>query len=342
MSPSSAPLMQKPPAERTFVVAVTVLSLAAVGQLVAVVTALAPQLDLEKIGHSIIASRAAAPTAAATPQASSTTADETSNAAVVNDLIAKGQQLEANGDYQGALDVMNQANQMMPGRAGILYGIALAQNALGKTADAVATLQKLIALPPSQDPADAPYRAQAQAALVQMGGVAPAASTPTAGASPASAATAGNAASMRDDVGIPIGSVMGIVEAQLVDGDPGSKNLRVATKGAGGQQIDSHKFQATVDFYEKDDHDQIVHNDAPRPSEWLSAPVDWSNSEPEIFQVKYRLPLADRGDLPPLQYYGYIVAIYYNGELQDERSDQPALLQQYPPPLHKELPAGNQ
>ncbi|HEY8902737.1 MAG TPA: hypothetical protein VIM48_03460, partial [Chthoniobacterales bacterium] len=156
------------------------------------------------------------------------------------------------------------------------------------------------------------------------------------------AAATGNSASMRDDVGIPIGSVMGIVEAQLVDGDPGTKNLRVATKGAGGQQIDSRKFQATVDFYEKDDHDQIVHNDAPRPSEWLSAPVDWANSEPEIFQVKYRLPLADRGDLPPLQYYGYIVAIYYNGELQDERSDQPALLQQYPPPLHKELSAGNQ
>jgi tetratricopeptide (TPR) repeat protein len=334
--------MQKPPAERTFVVAVTVLSLAAVGQLVAVVTALAPQLDLEKIGHSIVANRATAPAATPTPQASSAAADEASNAAVVNDLIAKGQQLEANGDYQGALDVMSQANQMMPGRAGILYGIALAQNALGKTADAIATLNKLVALPPSQDPADAPYRTQAQAALAQMGGAAPT-SAPTSGGNPPSAATAGNAASMRDDVGIPIGSVMGIVEAQLADGDPGTKNLRVATKGAGGQQIDSRKFQATVDFYEKDDHDQIVHNDAPRPSEWLSAPVDWANSEPEIFQVKYRLPLADRGDLPPLQYYGYIVAIYYNGELQDERSDQPALLQQYPPPLHKELPAaGNQ
>jgi tetratricopeptide (TPR) repeat protein len=336
--------MQKPPAERTFVVAVTVLSLAAVGQLVAVVTALAPQLDLEKIGHSIVASRAAAPAAATNPQASNAAADEASNAAVVNDLIAKGQQLEANGDYQGALDVMNQANQLMPGRAGILYGIALAQNALGKTSDAVATLQKLVALPPSQDPADAPYRAQAQAALTQMGGAAaPAAAGPAAAANTAGATTTGNSASMRDDVGIPIGSVMGIVEAHLVDGDPGTKNLRVATKGGGGQQIDSRKFQATVDFYEKDDHDQIVHNDAPRPSEWLSAPVDWANSEPEIFQVKYRLPLADRGDLSPLQYYGYIVAIYYNGELQDERSDQPALLQQYPPPLHKELPAaGNQ
>ncbi|HEY8902988.1 MAG TPA: tetratricopeptide repeat protein, partial [Chthoniobacterales bacterium] len=164
--------MQKPPAERTFVVAVTVLSLAAVGQLVAVVTALAPQLDLEKIGRSIVASHATAPVAASSGPASSAAADEASNAAVVNDLIAKGQQLEANGDYQGALDVMNQANQMMPGRAGILYGIALAQNALGKTPDAIATLNKLVALPPSQDPADAPYRAQAQAALAQMGGAA--------------------------------------------------------------------------------------------------------------------------------------------------------------------------
>ena len=50
------------------------------------------------------------------------------------------------------------------------------------------------------------------------------------------------------------------------------------------------------------------------------------------------LPLADRGDLPPLQYYGYVVGIYYNGELQDQRAVPVSLLDKFPPPIHKPLP----
>jgi hypothetical protein len=48
------------------------------------------------------------------------------------------------------------------------------------------------------------------------------------------------------------------------------------------------------------------------------------------------MPPTDRGDLPPLQYYGYVVAIYYKGELQDQRAEPVSLLDQFAPPIHKE------
>ena len=53
MTTTSATARPKAPAERTFVVAVTLLSLAAIAQLFAVVIALAPQIDLASIGHSL-------------------------------------------------------------------------------------------------------------------------------------------------------------------------------------------------------------------------------------------------------------------------------------------------
>jgi hypothetical protein len=143
---------------------------------------------------------------------------------------------------------------------------------------------------------------------------------------------------MRDDVGIPIGSVMGIVKAELLDGQAGHKNLRVSVKAGSNEKIDPTKFSATVDFYEQDDQAQVQRNTSPSPFEWLSSPIDWVDAAPEIFEVKYRLPPDDRGDLPALQYYGYVVAIYYDGELQDQRADPPALLEQNAPPLHKDAP----
>jgi hypothetical protein len=205
----------------------------------------------------------------------------------------------------------------------------------GENAKLVEICKRIVALPPSGDPNDAKVRALAQNVLSQTGNTGAVASDATA----APAAAPKDSGGARDDVGIPIGSVMGIVDVKLVNGEPGQKNLRVSTKGASSQKVDPMKFQATVDFYEQDDHGQIVHNDSPRPNEWLSGPaVDWANGDPEIFQVKYRMPLEDRGDLPPLQYFGYVVAIYYDGELQDQRADPPSLLNDHAPALHKDIP----
>jgi len=326
MTTTSATVRPKAPSERTFVVAVTLLSLAAIAQLLAVVVALAPQIDLAKIGHALSShGAAAAPSAADNPE----------NAKQANALMNEAAQFRAENNFQGALEAVTEADRLVPGKPGLMLQMAHDYVQLGKNAEAIAVLNRIVALPPSADPADATYVEQARAAIGQLGGsVAPA---PATSASAPAAASA--AAAPTGDVGIPIGSVMGIVSAEMVNGEPGQKNLRVATKAASGQNVDGQKFVATVDFYEQDDHGQLQHNDAPQVTEWLSYPINWANGDPELFQTKYRMPPADRGDLPPLQYYGYVVGIYYNGELQDQRADPVSLLDKFPPPIHKALPA---
>jgi hypothetical protein len=323
MTTTSATARPKAPSERTFVVAVTLLSLAAIAQLLAVVVALAPQIDLVRLGHSFASHGAAA---------APSSAESAENAKQANALMNEAAQFRAENNFQGALEAVTEADRLVPGKPGLMLQMAHDYVQLGKNAEALAVLNRIIALPPSGDPADAPYIEQARAAVTQLGGtVAPASSQAAAPAAP-------TAAGPTEDVGIPIGSVMGIVSADMLNGEPGQKNLRIATKAGSGQKIDGQKFVATVDFYEQDDHGQLQHNDAPQVTEWLSYPINWANGDPEVFQTKYRMPPADRGDLPPLQYYGYVVGIYYNGELQDQRADPVSLLDKFPPPIHKPLP----
>jgi hypothetical protein len=326
---ATATARPKAPAERTFVVAVTLLSLAAIAQLFAVVIALAPQIDLASIGHSL-APRATSAPAAAPAAPAAVTAE---NAQQANALMNEAEQFRTEGNFRGALEAVTEADRLVPGKPGLMLQMAHDYVQLNKVPEAIAVLNRIVALPPSSDPTDAAYQEKARAAIAQLGGtVAPASAAPATAAAPAAPA------SPADDVGIPIGSVMGIVSADMVNGEPGQKNLRIATKAGRGQQIDGQKFVATVDFYEQDDHGQLQHNDAPQVTEWLSYPINWANGDPELFQTKYRMPPADRGDLPPLQYYGYVVGIYYNGELQDQRAEPVSLLDKFPPPIHKPLP----
>ncbi|MGH8047505.1 MAG: hypothetical protein ACREKL_09685 [Chthoniobacterales bacterium] len=340
---SSQPIA-RPPAERSLFVAVTVLIIAALIQIVAAVIALVPRIDFDKLGRALQSHSTT--TAPAEPAAPAPAPADTQlvNAQQANALLGEAEEFRKSGNLRGRLEALNEANRLVPDKASILYQIAETQFQLGMHDESVAMLKKIVAMPPSPDPADMGALMQAKGALSKLGAAAAQPVNGTESLSPApppeKAAPAEKAPpSARDDVGIPIGSVMGIVKAELLDGEPGHKNLRVAMKAASGEKIDPAKVRATVDFYEQDDQAQIQRNTAPSPSEWLSSPIDWAAADPEIFQVKYRMPIEDRGDVPPLQYYGYVVAIYYDGELQDQRADPPSLLDQYAPPLHKDSPS---
>ena len=347
MSSSQVPPISKAPAERTLLIAVTVLIVVAAVQVVAVGIALAPRIDFDKLGRSL-APRPAPPVAEAPPPAAAVAvapvAPVDDNASQVNALLDEAKKFRDAGNFQGSLEARIEANRLVPNKPGVLLQIASDYASLGKDTEAINVLRKIVALPPGADPADAESITKARAGLAEMTGTGTGPDTGAAAepaAEPAAPPASGDA-SVRDEVGIQAGSVMGIVDAKLLDGDPGQKKLRVSIKAASGQTIDPSKVEANVDFYEQDDHEQIVHNDAPHPAEWLSNPVDWANGDPEIFQLGYRMPLVNRGDLPPLQYYGYVIAIYYNGELQDQRADPPSLLNQYAPALHKDLPAATE
>jgi len=108
-----------------------------------------------------------------------------------------------------------------------------------------------------------------------------------------------------------------IVNARLADSEDGSKKLQVAIKGSSHEQIDSSQEKVQVYFYDQDG-DEIVPSKAQVTSKWLN----WQSGEPQLVEVTYLPESVD----PGIKFAGYVIAVYYKGDLQDCRA-QPARLQ---------------
>ncbi len=140
----------------------------------------------------------------------------------------------------------------------------------------------------------------------------------------------------RDDVDLQLGSTLGIIECKLMDGKPIGRTLRVAMKARPGSSVDVQNIKIHVYFYEKTNDGEVVLTDASIRSEWLSPPVNWNNGNPQILDVLYSGPQASPN---PNTFYGYVVGIYYNGELQDTRAVPVRLARDFPPPLFLTAPS---
>jgi hypothetical protein len=107
-----------------------------------------------------------------------------------------------------------------------------------------------------------------------------------------------------------------ILNADIKGGDGGSKTLQLAIKSRSREPIEVPQVKVQVYFYD-DQNGEIVPSKAQVTSRWLSAPVDWKNGKPELLEVRY---LSDTAD-PDVRFAGYVVAIYYRGDLQDCRAE---------------------
>ncbi len=307
------PTVPKPAPERTFVVAATILGIFALLQLIGAIAVLAPQVRFSTATSST-GSNPGVPAPGTAPVAGLPASPDEAIVAA-NRFLAEADAARSRGDLQGALEALAEADHVYPNDPGILFQMGMMLEDAGQRVEAENVYQAIVALPADPgNPARADFGAQAEARLQAF-------STGAPGAPPATL--------MRDGVGIPIGSLMGIVDSRIVEGEAGYKNLRVATKASPAETIDPGELQVAVFFYEQNDQGEILRSDSSVQSEWLSPPTDWSNDEPELVDIRYSMPADDRGDLPPLQYYGYVMGIYYKGELQDSRAEPVALLDEF-------------
>ncbi len=134
------------------------------------------------------------------------------------------------------------------------------------------------------------------------------------------------------------GASLGIVDARLRDGKPGIKSLRLAVKSRPGSAINVQDVKIHVYFYEQNEEQDVVLTESKVVPQWLSPPVDWTSNEPELLEVQYTLPdselpgSAAANGAPGRKYFGYIVGVFYNNELQDFRSDPASLAKDFPAP----------
>jgi len=262
-----------------------------------------------------------------------------------NQVLEEADTLRAQGDLQSAFDALSEADRLVPEEPGILYQMAVVAFEMGRLTQSRELASRAISMPTLRsDPNYAGVYQQLTLLLSELGAPAQGLSS-TGEALPGTtnpdAAAPGNAAPrasespsapsgssmLRDDSGIPIGSVFGIVEARLTDSDADKKVLRVATKASPTEKVDAADFKVVVYFYEQTDDGSILETESTLVSEWMSPPINWADGDPELLELRYPKPSADSADR---QYFGYVIGIYFKGELQDSRAEPVSLLQQFP------------
>lgn len=110
--------------------------------------------------------------------------------------------------------------------------------------------------------------------------------------------------------------------------------LRVPIKAKRGEKISVSDVDIHVLFYDMIEGKTAVQTSADVSYRFASAPIDWAANEPEVLEVEYsqQPPLAKGPKTERRDYYGYVVRVYYQGQLQDLRAEPEALNAKFPAP----------
>jgi hypothetical protein len=310
----------KKPVGTTFVVAASLLGLAAVAQLMAILVYFGPNFTSSP---APVAAAEPAPTAEPVPAEPAPTpdpaaADEAAQQVRLEELMREIEALESGSTPGSALVPLEEAVTLQPRNPELLSRLASLHEKLGQIELAQGAWKSLLDLGPEAgrflDVAEIRLRLLRPAAPAETGG-----------------------RELRDQIGLQPGSSLGVVDLAVKDGaDGGTKDLRIAVKARPGEPIDGRDVRINVTFYEMM-NGEVVPTTSRVQSMWFTTPVDWKEEGIEILEVKYEVPRLGPDGGPPPDYYGYMVNIYHRGQLQETRADPIDLQELFPPPL-SELP----
>ena len=63
---------------------------------------------------------------------------------------------------------------------------------------------------------------------------------------------------------------------------------------------------------------------------WLTSPRDWTDPTPKFLVATYARPKTQTPSSDGQRYGGFVVRVYFDGQLQDERATPPELLTLFP------------
>ena len=121
------------------------------------------------------------------------------------------------------------------------------------------------------------------------------------------------------------GASLSIIDIRNTHGNLGEQMLKIAIKSQTQELISIPDIKVQVYFYDQQG-EEVVASKAPVTSRWVRSPVEWKDAEPEILEVTYQPDTVT----PDLYYVGYVVAVYYKGELQSYRAAPVKLTNQFP------------
>ena len=279
----------------------------------------------------------------------------TSALSVADRLLKEATALRERGDTTNALARLQEASEKDPKNAQVLAEMATIYESIQNFDRSNETWRRVQEIGPSAGP----LYELADSKLKEGAAATPAPALASAGPS------LDTGASRAATEGIPDGSTLGISQVMATETpDPDADTnlmLRIAVKKRAGAAIDHTKVKIQVFFYDTVADNEIRLTDADVSYEWITPDHDWAAADTEVLAVTYVRPknkaLSSEAALaaaaaavnpakkgkpykpsPPAEagqrkYFGYIVRIYYNDQLQDKRAEPARLLNLFPPPF---------
>jgi hypothetical protein len=142
-------------------------------------------------------------------------------------------------------------------------------------------------------------------------------------------------------VASPAGPTRAIAEGKVVglgtpvareEPDPASAKkfvLHVPINSRSGHKMSVKDMKVFVLFYDRLNGSDLASTAANVSNRWGDPPADWADGNVETLEVTYDLPPTEgRGERR--EFYGYIVRLYYQDQLQDSFAEPAALNQRFP------------
>jgi len=134
-------------------------------------------------------------------------------------------------------------------------------------------------------------------------------------------------------IGVSQNSILAITETTLSEiTDPKAQThltLKVGVKQRPGTQND-HVVRIVVSFYDLTKDNKMKPTDARTSYSWLTASEDWTDATPKLLAATYARPKTQSPSTDGRKYGGFIVLVYFDGQLQDSRANPPELLTLFP------------
>jgi hypothetical protein len=128
-------------------------------------------------------------------------------------------------------------------------------------------------------------------------------------------------------------SVLRITETTLTEvNDPGAQthlSLKVGVKPQPGTP-NGHVVRIVVSFYDLTKNNKMEPTDARVGYDWLTPTNDWGDATPKFLAATYVRPKTQKPAVDGRRYGGFVIRVYFDGQLQDSRANPTDLLTLFP------------
>jgi hypothetical protein len=134
-------------------------------------------------------------------------------------------------------------------------------------------------------------------------------------------------------IGASENAILTITETTLSETpDPSTQthlSLKIGVKPRPGTP-NGHVVRIVVSFYDLTKDNKTKPTDARVGYDWLTPANDWADATPKYLVATYVRPKAQRPSSNERHYGGFVVRVYFDGQLQDSRANPPDLLSLFP------------